>query len=67
MILLINKQANAMNTRNTSISVIECLSENKEITKAEVNSHDPGKKNNQQEIIKPLELYWVDIGQIPRF
>ena len=35
--------------------------------RADVKSHDPGKKNNQLEIIKPLELYLVETGQRPRF
>tara|TARA_Y100000588_G_C13777520_1_gene720886 strand:+ start:498 stop:695 length:198 start_codon:yes stop_codon:yes gene_type:complete len=34
---------------------------------ADVSNQEPGKKNSQQDIIKPSELYFVDIGQIPRF
>ena len=62
-----NKQANEIITRKKSIFIEELFTPKIVITRADVKSHDPGKKNNQLEIIKPLELYLVEIGQRPRF
>ena len=62
-----NKQANEIITRKRSISIKELFTPKIVIIRADVKSHDPGKKNNQLEIIKPLELYLVETGQRPRF
>ena len=62
-----NKQANEIITRKKSIFIEELFTPKIVITRADVKSHDPGKKNTQLEIIKPLELYLVEIGQRPRF
>tara|TARA_B100000131_G_scaffold84612_1_gene81610 strand:- start:396 stop:773 length:378 start_codon:yes stop_codon:yes gene_type:complete len=67
IILLINKQAKDITTRKESILIEELFRPNIVITRADVRSQDPGKKNNQLEIIKPLELYFVEVGQRPRF
>ena len=56
-----------MTTRKKSISIEELFTPNIVIRRADVRSQDPGKTNNQLEIIKPLELYFVEVGQSPRF
>tara|TARA_B100000214_G_scaffold168641_1_gene121149 strand:- start:39 stop:254 length:216 start_codon:yes stop_codon:yes gene_type:complete len=67
IILLINKQAKDITTRKKSISIEELFTPNIVMRRADVRSQDPGKTNNQLEIIKPLELYFVEVGQSPRF